>query len=192
MESLCGQMKDKGVIVWEGRKCHTNWHHHHQHRIHPSPALRTQGTGSRPGRGMPDVPEGCKRWKGRREDIQPGGKERYLPPLSQTQKTGGRRKKTKTEAAFTIFTSNKTSQGTILIAQSGPWVGDAFIPQVERTRRIRTQRGHQYFLRRPWDSSSSHLLKFKALQSTAPWDPIPLLFFTIHNNFIRKGAVALE
>lgn len=42
MESLCGvQMRDKGVIVLEGRKCHTDWHHHSQHRIHPSPASRT-------------------------------------------------------------------------------------------------------------------------------------------------------
>lgn len=42
MEPLCGvQMRDKGVIVWEGRKCHTDWHHHSQHRIHPSPAPRT-------------------------------------------------------------------------------------------------------------------------------------------------------
>ena len=57
------------------------------------------------------------------------------PPLSQ--RTGGRRKKT--EAAFTIFTSNKTSQGTILIAQSGPWVCEAF-PKMEWTRRIRTRR----------------------------------------------------
>lgn len=28
MEPLCGvQMRDKEVIVWEGRKYHTDWHH---------------------------------------------------------------------------------------------------------------------------------------------------------------------
>lgn len=36
MEPLCGvQMRDKGVIVWEGWKCHTDWHCHSQHQIPP-------------------------------------------------------------------------------------------------------------------------------------------------------------
>lgn len=31
MEPLYGvQMRDKGVIVWEGRKCHADWHCHSQ------------------------------------------------------------------------------------------------------------------------------------------------------------------
>lgn len=54
------------------------------------------------------------------------GKRRGIPyryPRPRKQEAEGGKKKT--EAAFTIFTSNKTSQGTILIAQSGPWAGDA-------------------------------------------------------------------
>lgn len=35
-------------------------------------------------------------------------------------------------------------------------------------------------------------LTFKELQTTEPWCPISLLFFTIHNNLISKGAVSPE
>lgn len=66
------------------------------------------------------------------------GKMKDISVLPQTQGTGGRRKKT--EAAFTIFTSNKTSQGTILIAQVRTWVGEAF-PKVGWARKIRTGGG---------------------------------------------------
>lgn len=37
-----GTDEGQGVIVWEGRKCHTDWHCHSEHRIDsPAPALRT-------------------------------------------------------------------------------------------------------------------------------------------------------
>lgn len=60
-----------------------------------------------------------ERWKGSQ-----GRKRNPPPPLPQTQELGDRSKKT--EAAFTLFTSNPTLQGTILIAQSRPWVAEAF------------------------------------------------------------------
>lgn len=71
-------------------------------------------------------------------------------PQPLSQRTGGRRKNT--EAAFTIFTSNKTSQGTILIAQSGPWVCEAS-PRWSGQEGLGLE-GHQFFLRGAWDSSS--------------------------------------
>lgn len=74
-----------------------------------------------------------QRWKGgcvarRKSEVSP-----TIIPDSEN-----RRQKEKDRSSFYYITSNKTSQGTILIAQSGPWVGEAF-PKVEWTERIRTR-----------------------------------------------------
>lgn len=106
MESLCGvQMRDKGVIVWEGRKCHADWHHHSQHWI-PASAPATSYEPS-----CKDVPDGYKERKHSGENVRPGKIRGH--PKSREREAEGK----KTEAAFTIFTSNKTLQSTILIAQ---------------------------------------------------------------------------
>lgn len=106
MESLYGvQMRDKGVIVWEGRKCHADWHHHSQHWICPSAPTTSYKPSCK------DVPDGYKERKHSKQNVQHGKIRDH--PKSREQEAEGK----KTEAAFTIFTSNKTLQRTILIAQ---------------------------------------------------------------------------
>lgn len=127
-----------------------------------------RGTSIRPGRGKQCVPEGSKGWEGGKKDEQQ--EERRGIPHSYLRPREQEAEEKKTEAAFTIFTSNKISQGTILIAQSGPWVGEA-CPKVEWTRRLGTGEGHQFFLRGARDSPCSHLLTFKDRGA-----PFPLSF----------------
>lgn len=113
---------------------------------------------------------------------------RYPPPLSQTQRTGGRRKKT--EAAFTILHPTKLRKEQSLLHSQGPgWVKHS--PRWSGQKGSGLE-GYQFFLRGAWDSSSSHLLTFKELQTTGPRGPISLLFLTVHKNLISKGAVAPE
>ena len=66
------------------------------------------------------------------------GKAEERKDITPNPETG--RQKKKTEAAFTIFTSNKTLQRTILIAQVKAMDGRG-IPQGRWARRIGTRRG---------------------------------------------------
>lgn len=66
--------------------------------------------------------------------MQPGEKQWYPPTFISEN----RRQKKKDRSSFYYIYIHKTSQGTILIAQSGPWVCEAF-PKMEWTRRIRTR-----------------------------------------------------
>lgn len=126
---MWGTDEGQGVIVWEGRKCHAGWHCHSQYWIHPS-ALRKLPIYqvARKSRVYLMVTK-----DGKAEKRQPG-RIRHHP---QIQRTGGRRKK-KTEAAFTIFTPNKTLQRTILIAQVKA-MDRRGILHGGRTRRIRLE-----------------------------------------------------
>lgn len=95
MEPLCGvQMRDKGAIVWEGRKCHTDWHHPGQRQTHPSLALRAPGApGDRHQAWSRKAghPRGCKGMEKQKGGCAVGEKEKVSPtavpdPGNKTQK----------------------------------------------------------------------------------------------------------
>lgn len=115
MESLYGvQMRDKGVIVWEGRKCHADWHHHSQHWIRPSAPTTSYKPSCK------DVPDGYKERKHSRHNAQLG-KIRYHP-----NPDNGRRREKRQKQLLLYLHPTKLCREQSLLHRSRPWTGEHF------------------------------------------------------------------
>ena len=152
MEPLCGvQMRDKEVIVWEGRKYHTDWHHHSQHRIHPSPALRAPCAP----RGQHQTwsgkavcaqrQQGMKRWRGgcaarRKIVVSP-----HLYPREQEAE-----EKRQKQLLLYLHPTKLHKEQSLLHSQGPGCVRHS--PRWSGQDRLGLE-GHQFFLRGAWDSS---------------------------------------